>query len=128
LGQFANLVESFSLIEAAARHLGDMNGPKLAKIRRWFAPLLDDLRYYGFAAETSGRCWLLWGRYCELGSATTRNWPCDESQKIATLGNNLNADNGQYGGEDAEVLRDGVPNGKKKKKDKDDDQEIQAKH
>jgi hypothetical protein len=55
------------------------------------------------------------GRYCELGSP--RNRSCDKSQKIATLRNNLNADNGQYGGEDAELVRDHVPHGKKKKKD-----------
>ena len=70
----------------------------------------------------------LWGRYCQLGSPTIRYRSCDESQKIATLGNNLNTDNSQYGTEDAELVRDGVPNGKKKKKDKDDDQGIEAKH
>jgi len=44
------------------------------------------------------------------------------------LGNNLNADNSQYGGKDTEMLGDSVPSGKKKKKDKDDNQDIQAKH
>jgi hypothetical protein len=44
------------------------------------------------------------------------------------LGNNLSAENGQYGGEDAEVLGNGVADGKKKKKHKDDNQDIQAKH
>ena len=34
LGQFADFVESFRQIETAALHLGDMNGPKLVKIRR----------------------------------------------------------------------------------------------
>ena len=70
----------------------------------------------------------LWGRDCELGSPTICYRSCDKSQKIATLGNNLSAGNGQYGAEDAEMVRDGVPNGKKKKKDKDDDQDIEAKH
>jgi hypothetical protein len=53
-----------------------------------------------------------------LGSPATRNRSCDKSQKIATLGNNLNAGDGQQGGEDAEMVHDGVPQEKKKKKDK----------
>jgi hypothetical protein len=87
-----------------------------------------NLQCHGCAAETWALLVELWGRYCELGSPTIPNRSCDQSQKIATLGNNLNAENGQYGAEDAELVRDGVPHGKQKKKDKDDDQGIEAKH
>jgi hypothetical protein len=61
------------------------------------------------------------------GSPTPPDRSCNESQKIAALGNNLNADNDQYGGEKAKMVREVIANGNQKKNDKDDDQEIQAK-
>jgi hypothetical protein len=59
--------------------------------------------------------------------ANAPNRSAHKSQEIAALGNILNADNGQYGGEEVEMMRDVMPNGEKNKKDKDDNQKIQAK-